>query len=863
MNILFISIVGAFEYHENSLQKDYRAGEIIKGSVNLSLKQERADSLLKSNFIGNITLFGLLKANKFVEGGDFECSSANCADEYVLGNAIREFNLENDKIIGLRIEGEEISSINDIEFSVNSDIANSCKTPLFIDVLADKEDVMTTSEYTNSSCSSNNYGCFNNNLNSGAYREATITQDEICENITLPAAPAYAVGAKVKKLKNNGNLKISLRELDYNKLGECKLPQSTQAEENLECVIKYNSIVESKLLVCISGDFSSNVEYRIKSESQNPRCGTDNSDFEIFARALEYGKAGTRVNDSELEDEIYNYINERYGKDDGIECKPYCVVPVKLSGLSQNINLNNVKLSFYDRNILFDAPAEFYEVSVKPATINAKGIEINLEPAEFTIPIGTKEDKFALYLNDNLIFRENIDIEESFDFNLNTRFAYLGLETRFEAVTSFNISSSKWNFGDGVIEEANGKSINHRYKEAKTFTIEVELKRKDGVIAIKKFNIIAGNAKESANKTIADYKIRLKDIDKEIKSFPLFLQEVIGEEIDIAELNKSLSDLEKSFKNASSDKDYIDIVSSLLDLNIPYRIVGGIEGILPIAIGFENIDVGYFESISGTDAADNDKLRELIIGWGEANYKTDVEFELISVFSDGAKEDILTRFKLKISPKERAEAGLLFIDYPFDSLIFSQDYGQKPVDEGGAAYVGIETKQDIEFAIKEKIEVAELGAYIAPVKGFVIDEKEICEFGDPKCEIPFPWKKLFFWLGIVVLGTLVLYIILQEWYKRRYERHLFKNSNDLYNLVNFIYNARVSGLSDNEIRKKLKGTGWTGERITYAFKKIDGKRTGMWEIPIFKIFENRRVRAELEKRQGKPIDARFIKQPNF
>ena len=44
MNILFISIGGAFEYHENSLQKDYRAGEIIKGSVNLSLKQERKNS---------------------------------------------------------------------------------------------------------------------------------------------------------------------------------------------------------------------------------------------------------------------------------------------------------------------------------------------------------------------------------------------------------------------------------------------------------------------------------------------------------------------------------------------------------------------------------------------------------------------------------------------------------------------------------------------------------------------------------------------------------------------------------------------------------------------------------------------------
>ena len=615
-------------------------------------------------------------------------------------------------------------------------------------------------------------------------------------------------------------------------------------------------------MVCISGDFSSNVEYKIKSESQNPRCGTDNSDFEIFARALEYGKAGMRINNTGLEDDVYNYLADRY-YDNGIKCNPYCVVPVKLNGVSQNINFNNVKLSFYDGNILFDAPAEFYEVSTKPATINAEGIEIDLEPAEFTIPIGTEAERFSLYLNDDLVFREDIDVEESFDFNLNTRFAYFGLETKFEAVTSFNITSSKWNLGDGVIEEVNGKSINHRFKEAKTFTIEVELKRKDGVIAIKKFNIIVGNPKESANKTIANYKIRLRDVDKEIKNFPLFLQKAIREEIDIIELNKSLSDLEKSFKNASSDEDYIEVVSGLLGLNMPYKIAGSTKGTLPITVGFENIDVRYFEDVSGKDAADNDALRDLIVGWGEANYKSDVEFEVISVFLDEGKEDVLTIFKFKISPRdERTEAGLLFIDYPFDSLIFSQAYGQKSVDEGGAAYVGI-GEQDIEFGIKENVEVAELGAYISPVKGFVIDEKEICEFGDPKCEIPFPWKRLFFWLGIAVLGTLVIYIILQEWYKRNYEKHLFRNSNDLYNLVNFIYNARVSGLNDNEIRKKLKGTGWRGERITYAFKKIEGKRTGMWEIPIFKMFENRRVRAELEKRQGKPIDARFIKQPNF
>jgi len=34
----------------------------------------------------------------------------------------------------------------------------------------------------------------------------------------------------------------------------------------------------------------------------------------------------------------------------------------------------------------------------------------------------------------------------------------------------------------------------------------------------------------------------------------------------------------------------------------------------------------------------------------------------------------------------------------------------------------------------------------------------------------------------------------------------------------------------------------------------------MYEIPLFKFIENKKVKKEIEKRQGVPIDTRFIKQ---
>ena len=120
------------------------------------------------------------------------------------------------------------------------------------------------------------------------------------------------------------------------------------------------------------------------------------------------------------------------------------------------------------------------------------------------------------------------------------------------------------------------------------------------------------------------------------------------------------------------------------------------------------------------------------------------------------------------------------------------------------------------------------------------------------------------WIFILIIFTLVVYISLQEWYKRHYEKYLFPNKDDLYNVINFIYNARASSLKDEEIRSKLLRLRWTGEQVTFAFRKIDGKRTGMYEIPIFKVFENMKVKEEIAKRQeGGILDARFIKRGNI
>ena len=58
------------------------------------------------------------------------------------------------------------------------------------------------------------------------------------------------------------------------------------------------------------------------------------------------------------------------------------------------------------------------------------------------------------------------------------------------------------------------------------------------------------------------------------------------------------------------------------------------------------------------------------------------------------------------------------------------------------------------------------------------------------------------------------------------------------------------GIKKGKIYGKLKDLGWGGEQLDYVWKKLQGKRVGTWEIPIFKWVENKKVKEELAKRQG-------------
>src|SRR3989344_6722395 len=83
----------SFTLHNESVQRGYSGGDQIRGSISLSLRQEAISSFLTSNFPGNTELLGFLKANKLMQGRDYNCTTKDCSQAYTVQNSISSINL--------------------------------------------------------------------------------------------------------------------------------------------------------------------------------------------------------------------------------------------------------------------------------------------------------------------------------------------------------------------------------------------------------------------------------------------------------------------------------------------------------------------------------------------------------------------------------------------------------------------------------------------------------------------------------------------------------------------------------------------------------------------------------------------------
>lgn len=877
------------DYSGNDIQTSYSAGEKIKGTVNLTFSAAPAEYELTSNFEGNISLLDFLEANNLMDGDEYNCSTSDCSADYVAQNEITSLTVDGDgEIAGFSISGDNVFPINSVKLTISSSVGESCPAQLFIDVLNDGQSLIINNQDSGEICPAEFVGCFNAGDSTG---DAIITEDRYCEKITLPATPGLEIGARVKNsTSGTSELSMLLYDLDVNLLGQCVLPEHTQGGgiyEELRCFVEYGAPLQNEYFICVTTDTDA-TNYKIKFETADPICGTKNfgvldTDYDIFVQSREFGfilgletdQSFMETYSTELKDYVQSYIDDKYDRD----CSPSCAIPIRFFGQNQNLQFSNIQLEYVAQQGTLEVNI-FYNLEIEPVTLTSELLVLDLEEAEFTIPFGSSQNKLKFYINGELVFQEDIDIAESFDFDVNPKFVSFGQNALFKAETNNNITTSTWDFGDGTEGSVSGKHINHRYLEEGEFEMEITLERSDGVLSTKIFNILVGDAEEIANSTIIDYRERITNLGGNINLFPTWIANELNSQLDLAGWNASLNAIEDDYDSASSDEDFQDVMLALIDLRIPQKINVSKRGTsLPLLVGFDNLDISYIEDLSGGSVGNDEDLKSSIAAWMSEKYDSRISFEHVAVFYDDETEVILSKFKIDTSPRESLDdTPYLIIGHDVEEEgKFMTDYSQNVIG-GDGTYIILgtgQTNQVFEFFILGEFDPEELGSYISPEIARLGDFDEDfspCNFNDiceedlgenaNNCEADCGktrWGWFIFLIIALLFIALVIYIVLQEWYKRNYEKSLFENRNDLYNLINFIYNARKSGLRDGETKNKLKESGWKGEQIRYAFRKIDGQRTGMYEIPVFKHLENKKVKKELARRQhGRPVDPRFV-----
>lgn len=876
--VLSICLVAAsYKYESEDISTNYTGGEQIRGTIKISFAKESAQASIKSNFKGNISLIELIEANGYIEDMDYNCSWPGCGTRYISTAEVQNINLNGKEIVGLKISGGFVSGVSDAQLLINTSKGASCSPQLKVDFFDDKEEVMINNKPGSGLCTeTKNYGCFKKE-SSSSDSDFIIGSNNYCERVKLPVAPAYKIGARVKNSTNGqGELQMTVLSLEGDNKGECILPKHTQSTQDLECAINYTLTTSEEHYICIRNtEYSEGIdggEYYIATEQSSPVCGSDdegsseNRDYEIFFRPLEFASGGVEINEDSymnnfgttLSSAIETYIEDQYGSD----CTTECIIPISIEGTSQTVTFSKVKLS-YSLGQSTPAPQnKVYRVNKQNANLTSNLLELDLIYANLTIPIDSEEDELEIYLGSKRIVSIPITITPGFEFDVYPKFAGIGINSLFQLKSVQNVASVRWSWGDDTEYTSNNTFASHRYISPGIYEMEVEVSKTDGSIGRKSFNIEAGDANVSAGLLISQLESRLNNITAQINSQPAWIIQVIKKGFDPADASAALTKIKADYSVSTNDEQYTEIVNSLLDIDMPLSIRATEKGILPLGLGYQGINIQPLKEISGVgeDELDEEKIIEDISTWSANNYNSQVEFEVISMVKEsGETEGLATRYKVNLVPKgEITDNIYLIVGYPFNEIKFSSAYSEKTI--GDSAYIPLSAgQQTVEFALPGKVTMDEIGLYISPeIRRLGEDYSDVGEIEPPS----FSWKLFGILISILIAVTFVAYIFLQEWYKRNYERKLFPNKDDLYNLIHFIYNSRFGKLNDDEIKRKLSNMGWDGEQIRYAFNKLEGRRTGMWEIPLFKHTENKVVMQEINRREIQGGGARFIKRPN-
>ena len=867
LTTILISLASAnFELGDEnySIQKYYAPGEKIAGWINLSFDEQDSGSIFETSSGNTISLIDLIKNNSDYE---YECDPSSCSIDYELKDkaTTKSFYLETGEsvIVGLNIKGKSFSDITSFSMKFASNNIETEELPLSIDILNDGEDEWQAHN-PSVNFSSEDSGCFST---TGTLSSAKIAQTYYCEKIELPKTPEIEIGAYVKYLEGNKDVNFDMR-IQNAESGEYKTcTANATGTGRISCIPDFRIKENGDYYVCIKTQHSVDVNtYQLDYEQNNP-CGFVGDyedeydfDFEIFARSKGYASSINFVLDdnelknisssvTDIESYLENYITDVYNDD----CTDGCIIPIKIySGTEQTLIISDISIGYVAG--ISTETKNIYNVEEISPKITSDFQKIYLNKSGFLAPEDYGNETFRIDLDGERVLSYQIVVggvpELRYLTPIKTAVNY---PTKFRIIvnSSLDITKYTWNFGDNSSEITTEFEATHTYNKTGDYTVTVNVENEVGRNSSKSFKITIGSALIIIPTLIKESFEKISTIEGELKNYSTFEQRSIKNLLDIEEIKSNVTDLNESFEDADSEEEYNSILKGLLDLDIPDHVlkVAYSANSMIFVPEQDNIDLGSLTKITeeNYDSTNVEEYQKAILAWNVDNTEINLDYDEISFIYGTVEGKVIKFFNFEITNNGADDAYIILKD--MSDLLLKENNSQ-----GGKGYnyweiLGASSK-NIDFSMTdENINFKNLPMFVSPqIVDLTLGEWSIFEeTGKLK-------KWVFFTLiaiGILFLA-MIAWIVLQIWYKREYETYLFKDRNNLYNIINYIANAKKSGLKDPEIAEKLKKAGWNSEQIRYAIRKFEGKNTGMWEIPISKILrENKKNREEKKKKKEK------------
>ncbi|MBS3086481.1 PKD domain-containing protein [Candidatus Pacearchaeota archaeon] len=847
--VLFVNLVSAdfaVGNKSHSIETRYGQSETVKGWVNISLINEPINSLFQDSRNNSITLIDLLKKNSSYV---YSCSPTNCSTGYASasGEVSKTFNLSigQSKTLGLRFTGD-VTQVNSINFNLNSDALESCENQITIDILSNGEVDVVNNKVGSASCSSlRTYGCYNSNIEK---EENLISETPYCQRINLSNSQGFKIGAFVKKNSGSRTLEAVIYE-DNSRVANCVLSNASGNFEEVSCDVNYSVISPRRFYVCVNS-VSGVGDYRIRGNPSpvqgcgffgNPIPSSTPGAYEIFAEGKGFAPVGNLQIQNSLPSGInfgslvYNYILSKYGN---LNCNPECVVPIKFtSGANQRITITELSMS-YQKTTGLVSENRFYELSETPARISSGFKPIYLNDGSFSVPEAVGSYNFSLKLGSRNVVSQEVnvtDIPRIVSLNPTTTASVYPTDFIASVNSAAGIKKYFWDFGDNKTQITTTNSTRYTYNATGNYKITLTVTDTRNLSSSKTFNISVRSPKNLINTTIIKTKDNLDRINTQMANFDVFSQESIDSVLRIENTTQEIATLETRFNSAQSDAEYNQIVTRLLKLPVFPKSISETKTATSITFSpeRESINLEVIKNAAGGDYDSNnqDSYVDAVISWNQENIDSKVTFKEFIGSYDGDLRSIVKVFELEVANKGTGDSYFLIMP-KLEGLGFER--GVLVREDQGYVYVDITNMERISFYTTDAVDFTNLPAFISPG----INRLSLTNTGEsiPGEEKP-KWVIFILVIIFLVIAAFIVYVILQEWYRKRYENYLFKNRNDLYNMANYIHNSKKKGLSNKDISENLKKAKWGSEQVNYAMKKYAGERTGMFEIPITSLFK--------------------------